>query len=221
MPTPCPAGRCYLLPSNSASTIATRAFTGDKPSALGSVLAAVGRIRPFVQRVARTTDTPAARARTNAASSAWCTVPLPVVATTSPRTGGVGSGGGSNNASTTAPLAPAWDTTISTRGQGEPFTIKSIAFCANPAVAGFTQRSLGGRCDGRHHRVVQVGGQHRHQAAFTVAQRAAQLVGVVTHGLDRLLHPRQRFGRCAAGFAVHDTRHGGDRHTGLGRNFPQ
>ena len=85
----------------SASISATRAFTADRPCESGMASSGRASTRPLLQRVARTTLTPTRWALSSAASRSWCSLPLPVAATTRPWTSCA------TNASTRAPLAPA------------------------------------------------------------------------------------------------------------------
>jgi hypothetical protein len=113
----------------------TRALTGVRSSADGRLPAAPGITRPSRQRVLRSTATPCACASISAASSSRCSVPLPVVATTTPCTPMP------HSARTTAPPAPAWLTTISTRGQHDTSSASAAMPSATPSGQARKSRS--------------------------------------------------------------------------------
>ena len=85
---------------------------------------------PAAQRLQRQTGMPAARAASSAGCRPWCTVPLPVAATTRPCTPAA------TKACTPAPRAPAWLVMISTQGQAQASPASRPSPSAVPAGQG-------------------------------------------------------------------------------------
>jgi hypothetical protein len=96
--------------SSSCSISSTRALAGVSRPAEGKAPSGWPTTPPAQQRLARSTATPWDWAVRRAASSAACSVPLPVPSATRPRAPSA------TRAGTRAPSQPAWLATMSTRG---------------------------------------------------------------------------------------------------------